>query len=342
METENTEQELKSVLRRIDLFADLNDNELVSILGWSEVLYADESRSLFSRGDSGDALFIVLKGSVVISRSDSEERKTDIAEYISGEYFGDIDLFSSGTRSASARLSDHSSVIRFPAEGLALHDVLDEIPSLSARLLHRFIAVVAGRIRETNSLISQNTPWVQELRRQVYGDKLTGLFNQAYLSEELPRLLAEENAPVASIMIKPDNFKKLNDTYGHDAGDAILRRIAATVRGWAGENPAIRYRGNEMVVLVPQCDAEMARRMAEDIREKLMHLDISNVVTDVSSLDMPFSVGVAIYPDHAGTGNDLITRSSEVLFEARDCGGNRTAVSGDMGLASTVLPETRT
>lgn len=330
MTEENRKRELISILRDIDLFSELNEQELAAIVHWSDVLYSEESQALFSRGDPGNALFIVIEGSVIISRSEGDNRGTDIAEYIQGEYFGDIDLFGGGLRTASARLAEQSSALRFPAQGLQLREVLEKTPSLSARLLHRFISVVAGRIRETNSLISQNTPWVQELRKQVYGDKLTGLFNHAYLSEELPRLIDADHAPVASVMIKPDNFKKLNDTYGHDAGDAILRRIAATVRGWSGDNPAIRYRGNEMVALIPGCGAEHARARGEDIRQALSALDISDIVAGVETLGMPFSVGIAVYPDHAQEGMELVTRSSEILFAAREAGGDRTAVFGDL------------
>ncbi|MFP4509485.1 MAG: diguanylate cyclase domain-containing protein [Spirochaetota bacterium] len=329
MTEEKWTRELISLLRDVDLFSELNTDELATIVQWSDVIHAEESQALFSRGDPGNALFIVVTGSVIISQSEGKIRATDIAEYIRGEYFGDIDLFGGGLRTASARLAEKSSVLRFPAEGLQLRDVLETTPSLSARLLHRFISVVAGRIRETNSLISQNTPWVQELRKQVYGDKLTGLFNRAYLSEELPRLIDPDHAPVASVMIKPDNFKKLNDTYGHESGDAILRRIAATVRGWSGDNPAIRYRGNEMVALIPECGVEQARTRGEDIRQALSALDISDIVSGVERLGMPFTVGIAVYPDHAQEGMELVTRSSETLFAARDAGGDRTAVYGD-------------
>lgn len=321
--------DITRLLRDVDLFSEIHDQELATVQEWSEVYHSDTDTPLFSRGDPGDALFIVVSGSVVISRSDADDRTTDIAEYIRGEYFGDIDLFGAGTRTASARMMAHSTVLRFPARGRSLQDLLEQTPSLSARLLHRFISVVAGRIRETNTLISQNTPWVQELRKQVYGDKLTGLFNQAYLAEELPRLIRNENAPVASIMIKPDNFKMLNDTYGHDAGDAILRRIAATIRGWAGDNPAIRYRGNEMVVVCTSCGESEARTRGEEIRQTLMKLDVSDIVQGVNSLGMPFSVGIAVFPEHADDGNTLVSRSSEVLFAARDAGANRTWVYGD-------------
>jgi len=82
-------------------------------------------------------------------------------------------------------------------------------PKLFAKVLHAFLTTVAQRIRATNRLITENVPWVKELRRQALTDTHTGLFTKPYLEEEYRSFLVE---PTALIMLKPDNFKQMNDT----------------------------------------------------------------------------------------------------------------------------------
>src|SRR5208337_1651084 len=94
-------------------------------------------------------------------------------------------------------------------------------------------------------LISEKAPWIEDLKRQLLRDKLSGLYNRAYLEEELPRLVAA-GRPVSLLVVKPDNFKTINDTCGHEAGDKTLVLIAEALKSCLTEGDlGIRYRGDE-------------------------------------------------------------------------------------------------
>ena len=305
------------------MFAELDAAELEGIARYSEFLELEANERLFSAGDPGDSLYVVKSGSIVISQTQGESKQVDIAEFVADECFGEIDLLHGAERTASARCEAPCELLRFPGHGTTFEEILERDPATSARLLQKLIIAIANRIRETNALLSQKSPWVEQLKSQVFGDKLTGMFNRSYLNEELPRLLSHDTTPFAVLMVKPDNFKIINDTYGHDAGDLTLRLIAATVRAWAGDCTSVRFRGNEMAVLLPATGRDEARHYAEELRLKLCNLDLEPATGD-TDVDFPFSVGVALYPDDAADAETLVERSHETLFAARERGANQT------------------
>lgn len=315
--------EKRDLLKNVDMFSALDSGELEVIAQYSELVEVEPEQHLFEAGEKGDSLYVVKSGSILISRTQGEGKQVDIAEYIEGECFGEIDVLHAASRTAAARAEKRCELLRFPRAGVTLEEVLDREPSVSARLLQKLIIAIANRIRETNKLISENSPWVQQLRRQVFGDKLTGMFNRSYLDEHLPTLLNDDNAPLAALMVKPDNFKIINDTYGHDAGDATLRLLAATVRTWAADNPSVRFRGNEMAVILPNTGRERAVGLAEELRRKLGNLDLESMV-GAKNVEFNFSIGVAICPDDAVSADELVAKSHGTLFVARDRGGNQT------------------
>jgi diguanylate cyclase (GGDEF)-like protein len=117
-----------------------------------------------------------------------------------------------------------------------------------------------------------------KLRAQAICDPLTNLFNRRYLDETLDRELARaarEHYQVCVIMIDLDHFKQVNDTYGHEAGDRVLKALAATLstRNRRGDF-ACRFGGEEFVVVMPNIDVDVAYRRAEELRLTLDSLKI--------------------------------------------------------------------
>ena len=109
--------------------------------------------------------------------------------------------------------------------------------------------------RKANILVKDNSAVMQELKRQVYGDKLTGLYNKTYLEETLPGLTVNTSQPVTLMLMKPDNFKMINDTFGHEAGDNTLKIMAAALNAFMeGRGTVLRYMGNELGIILQDYD----------------------------------------------------------------------------------------
>jgi diguanylate cyclase len=314
-------------LRRSEVFSSLGQAELEAIADSSRLYAFAAGERVFARGEPGDALYVVLDGSVRMLGETAGESNV-VAELVVGDTLGELDLLSSTPRSATAEAAADSVVLRFPARTLDLEAVFDGHPLASAQLLFAALRVVAGRIRRANSLVKDNSPWIQEVRRQVYGDKLTGLYNKTYL-EESARQEIGRTPRGALLLFKPDNFKLINDTCGHEAGDAVLKLVAVEVsRHLAEGESAVRYMGNELGVFMPGADAAVAGARADELRAALKGLDLSPAI-GARDVRLTASFGVALYPDHASTAEALIAAAHALPLVGRDRGGDRVLFSGD-------------
>ncbi|MFP4065998.1 MAG: GGDEF domain-containing protein [Spirochaetota bacterium] len=314
-----------SLLRNSTIFGDLSDEEMQIVAGYSDYYEFCDNEQIFEHGSEAQELCVIDHGAVVIRGEDEEG--ADIARFVSGESFGELDLMGGNVRTAAAVAETPTRILLFPRRGLALSSIIHEHPSIFARVLYRLIATVASRIRSTNRLISENAPWVKELRHQIHMDKLTGLYNDAYLSDEIARLLREDSGsvPVAAMMIKPDNFKEVNDTYGHEAGDRTLNLMAQTLQRLVlpGES-AVRFRGNELAVLMPATDRERAIERARTVQPAMSSLDLAEII-GTNGFELTVSIGLATSEEAVGgdeTAETVVEAAHARAMAARESGGN--------------------
>lgn len=159
-------------------------------------------------------------------------------------------------------------------------------------------------------------------------DGLTKLFVhryfQARLSEEILRA-RRYNLDVSMVMIDIDNFKKFNDTYGHQVGDIVLQKVASTIKETVrtGVDIPCRYGGEEMTVILPETNAKDAAHTAERIRAKIADISIPH---ENSFLNITVSIGVASYPKQAHDKESLIKLSDQALYESKANGKNRVTL----------------
>lgn len=166
------------------------------------------------------------------------------------------------------------------------------------------------------------------LRRLTHSDGLTGLANRRYfdeyLSSEWARAL-RESRECALLMIDVDHFKAFNDTYGHLAGDEVLKRVAHAIRSGCtrASDLAARYGGEEFAAVLPATSPGGARMIAEKIRLAVLALNISHASSSTSPI-LTISIGIAAHIPQAGESPDrLIALADERLYEAKREGRNR-------------------
>ncbi len=172
----------------------------------------------------------------------------------------------------------------------------------------------------------------EKLREQAMRDKLTGLYNRHYVEEwfglELRRA-QRHGRPIAAIMVDVDHFKRFNDSFGHEAGDLVLRDLAGVLRRLARQSDvASRYGGEEFLVLLPECPFDAALRKAEQLREEVLKLKLQYENQPLGPVTV--SIGVAAFPDHAQEAEALLRCADEALYLAKQTGRNRVvAYSAD-------------
>jgi len=172
----------------------------------------------------------------------------------------------------------------------------------------------------------------EKLQEQAMRDRLTGLYNRHYVQEwfglELRRA-QRHGRPVAAIMLDIDHFKRFNDSFGHEAGDLVLRELAGALgRSTRGSDVASRYGGEEFLVLLPECPFDAALRRAEQMRKEVAKLELR--YDDRPLGPVTVSLGVAVFPDHATESEELLRHADEALYLAKQAGRNRVvAYSAD-------------
>ncbi|WKL57299.1 PleD family two-component system response regulator [Asticcacaulis sp. ZE23SCel15] len=159
-------------------------------------------------------------------------------------------------------------------------------------------------------------------------DTLTGLNNRRFMDHQLLRLVAKaiKGGPkVSLLLVDIDHFKKVNDTYGHDGGDEVLkefaRRLGQNVR--AIDLPC-RMGGEEFVVIMPETEAKDAAMIAERVRAQVAAKPFS--LTDGRTLDVTISVGVSTSKGAGDTPDTLMKRADQAVYEAKQSGRNRVIV----------------
>ncbi len=168
------------------------------------------------------------------------------------------------------------------------------------------------------------------LREQSSRDPLTGLFNRRYMAESLDREIrraAREGYGVGILMADLDHFKELNDAFGHAAGDEELRRIGRFLAGAVrGEDVPCRFGGEEFIVLLPKASLADTHRRAEALREGMKVHPLDGPTRLYPTVTM--SIGVAAYPEHGASVDELILAADSAMYRAKTLGRDRVVVAG--------------
>lgn len=201
---------------------------------------------------------------------------------------------------------------------------LDGIPDAGTTRLPLFAENIA--------LALANFRLQQSLREQSIRDPLTHLFNRRYLEESLNLELARANrsdAPLGLMMIDVDHFKRFNDTFGHDAGDTVLRAVGQALPGQVRAGDVVcRYGGEEFTVILPDADLDLTLKRAEEIRQAVMALAVRHQKQSLAQVTV--SIGVAARPLHGDTAESLLASADAALYRAKVNGRNRVEVPNDM------------
>ena len=186
-------------------------------------------------------------------------------------------------------------------------------------------------LRAANRLLSARLEEIArlhtQLREQAIRDPLTGLFNRRYLDETFDRELARaerDGFPVSVVMLDIDHFKQLNDTFGHAAGDRVLRALADLLQAQTRHGDiACRLGGEEFVVVMPGATAEVAGQRADGWRQAFAD---EALVFNEQRVQATVSVGVATAPEHGRQGAALLDAVDRALYAAKAAGRNRVHV----------------
>jgi len=326
--SENYTRRPVELLKISALFAGLADEDLERLAHHCEIRDYHENALILDEKPVGGCVYIIDTGDVAISRKENDQ-ETILARFIGDECFGELDLFGSSGGAVTIRAESSSRLLLFPANGMGAGEIFRSNPAIGSLVIKNLLSMVAKRIRSTNNLISQRSPWVQELRKLVFVDKLTGLYNHTWLTEELEKELAGKRSGTAVLIIKPDNFKIINDTYGHDAGDKTLSLFAETVRQ-ASEHvgSAARHGGDVFAVVYKNSNTREARSLAKSILKAIRNIDME---TEINAKNIILTASIGIMDRKPGNKTpilEIVQTAFDRMLLARGAGGDRICDTG--------------
>ncbi len=189
----------------------------------------------------------------------------------------------------------------------------------------RFLATIG----DLGAVAIENAQLYERVEQLAIKDGLTHLYLRRYLMERMPKEMSRQlrcNSQMSFFMMDIDKFKRYNDTFGHMAGDIVLRTVGILLMDFFKQPGSLvcRYGGEEFAVMIPDCPKDKAVELAEKIRQKISK---QTVLLRREKTQVTISVGIATFPKDAQMKEDLIHKADMALYKAKNEGRNRVCVA---------------
>lgn len=277
--------------------------------------------------DPGDSFYIIQSGIAAVVKGNLDA-PTTLGFRTPGGMIGEMALLEDQPRSATVVALEPTVLWRMS------QDAFYAFSSQNPRFSRKLMSTLSSRLRNSDAERSQEAETGKQreaalthFREQALRDPLTGLFNRRYLEETLAREISRarrSGSTVGILMLDIDHFKRVNDAYGHPAGDAVLRALAALLgKCTRAEDIPCRFGGEEFVVVMPGAPLPVICDRAEEIR---LAFEALRVPAQDQVITMTLSIGVAAYPTDGAAGNEVLDHADQALYQAKAAGRNRVIV----------------
>jgi diguanylate cyclase (GGDEF)-like protein len=304
--------------------------DLEAIFRVASIRYYPAGATIFNLGDEGRDMFYIADGEVSLTLADGEIKRVS-----QGQFFGEFAfILPNFRRTATAKAQTDCQLICLEQ---SVYDVLiQENPRLLCIFLHSTCAyLLASEQRLTASLTQKNhelertLDYLRKTREELdykeimaQTDELTGLFNRRGLNAFMEKLTGQARTlgiSLGLIMLDLDNFKKINDTWGHHYGDEVLQKVADILQTHTRHSDMVcRPGGDEFVILLPGLTAERGLTLSESIRKQIDE----DFAEDSAGIKLTGSLGLAFF-EQGDSVADLLLRADRNLYLAKDQGRNR-------------------
>ncbi|MDR0624553.1 MAG: cyclic nucleotide-binding domain-containing protein [Treponema sp.] len=312
-----------SPIQKAELFSTLLKKEIDFVVSRSGILQLRRGGRLFSPGERAAHFYMLIEGAIRVYKFRSDGGEEEMARFTAGDTIGDFDFARGADYDACAEAMEDSVLIMFPGYGLSMDTFALEEPHTISRILLSSIVMMTSRIKSTHKIIVENMSWVQELHRRAYEDPGTGLWKQAFLTDEINRILDDS---MALIMLKPDRFKILVDSRGHGAGDEAMIRIAMVLKNISrriGQSWPLRFKSNEVGILISKYNAASTEKAAYELFNAIAALEPVPAKDGIPAFSFTATVAYALWPKDDDAWKSLFAGTYELLLNTWRAGGNR-------------------
>ena len=307
-----------NILENVDIFQGQTREHLDLIAAEMKIRTHKTGDILFSEGDSGDELFIIIRGSVSVFITDDEKQEVLLSELGEGSYFGEMSIIEEAPRSASCRVIEDG-------EFLVLHSadffrITRTLPGPAVKIMNSMLSIIVGRLVKTGAFVTQMVQWGEESRKRAITDPATGLFNRRYLEDSFESLFNRTKTAggfLTFVMFDMDRFGALNTKYGQEFCDGLIVESASVFKTvFSPEDILVRYGGDEFIFLLPGSDVEIAQKKCDALCEAVRNMRFPQH----DELRLTCSMGFATFPENAFSPDELMDRSDKALYVAKEKG----------------------
>jgi len=311
------------LIQKVELFSSLKQNEIDFVIKHSSLLNLSKNAFLFSSGEKATQFYILTSGEIRVYNKRDDGSEEEMARFTSGDTIGDFDFARGAEYDAYAEAAMDSVLFVFPNVGSTMESLAQEDTQSVCSILLNAIIMMTGRIKSTQKLILNNMSWVQELHRRAYEDAGTGLWKQILIKDEIVNAL---NGSAALIMLKPDRFKILVDSRGHSAGDEAMIRIAIILKNITrqiGHGWALRFKSNEVGLIVNNCDEVQAEKVANELYKLIGDMEAVPPQDDIPEFNFSATLSWAVWPQDSADWETFFSGNYSSLLDNWKEGGNK-------------------
>jgi diguanylate cyclase (GGDEF)-like protein len=324
-----------AILRKSPLFSGMSQLEFNAVRPFLEPAFVKKGDTLFSEGEKGEAMFILISGtlSAFVTQSDGTSRW--MFNISPGSFFGEMSVIANEPRSATITAKEDSSFMIF--QGIDFYRIIFDHPLIAVKILKAISIVQNMWFDKSSQNLNDLIRWGETARRRAMFDDLTGLYNRNFLNESLQNRF--ENGSVGLrkltlLMMDLDKVHEINEQFGTSAGDQIIIAAANVIKNNIRDGDiAARLSGDEYAVILPDTAIKEALQLAESIRKAVNEKKVAVTQTPKSSdlveLSMRTSIGIAVAPIHATDRETLFEKSDSALRKAKELGRNRVEIADE-------------
>jgi diguanylate cyclase (GGDEF)-like protein len=305
----------------LDIFKNVSMESITSLLDGCHYKKFSAGETVIDSGETSSVLYLLVDGELIV-----KVENVQTAILTAGQTVRELSVLDGGVNSVNVVAKSESRLFIIPNEQLwCLIDVSHEF---SKNLFMEF----SKRLQNNNSSIGENSQLQQRFEREEKIDALTSLRNRRWLDVSLPKLINRldfDKKNLSAIMINIDNFKSVNEEYGHLIGDEVISLVASEITNSLRPTDfGCRYGGVEFVAILPDSNSEGSHIAAERLRESVENL-FKKLHKEISMPEITISLGVATSFEDI-TAHSLIHSADEALSFAKVAGRNTVVRAGEV------------
>ena len=305
------------IINRAVLFRGVPPGLMQQILAQSHIRELQPGERLLSPDQDNQSIFLLLSGAMQVHINETHQEP--LATLGTGDVVGEMSVLDSEKPSATVTATDFTRLLEVHES--VIWRAIDATEGMARNLLY----ILSGRLRHNTVALLESLRRQTLFQRYADLDALTNLNNRRWLDRTLTELIEAEDQASANfslIILDIDFFKRFNDSYGHPAGDAVLRQVSLVIGdNLRPQDAAARYGGEEFAIILPNAErgpaVQIAERLCDAVRRASLH--------DVAGQALPpvtISLGVAQY--RAGQSRDeLVAEADAALYRAKNSGRDR-------------------